>query len=110
MVGQEGQEVESVWIFERVLSLGVQKHSYKQDCLDKFLALGHKSLTVFGVLFFKDISCAFIWRPLTGEVRKAPRAIHKPWWWIGKSNVLHTYSHQICDHQQVLVIELMIVL
>ena len=53
------QEVESVWIFQRVLSLVVQKHTYKLDYQDKFLVLKHNSLTVFLRLFFKDISCAF---------------------------------------------------
>ena len=32
-------EVESVWIFQRVLSLVVQKHSYKLDYQDKSLVL-----------------------------------------------------------------------
>ena len=53
-----GQEVESGWIFHRVLSLVVQKHSYRLDCQDKFLVLRHSSLTVSYVCFFKDISCA----------------------------------------------------
>ena len=32
VVEHEGQEAESVWIFQTVLSLVVQKHSYMQDC------------------------------------------------------------------------------
>ena len=32
----EGKEVESGWIFQKVLSLVVQKHSYKLDFQDKF--------------------------------------------------------------------------
>ena len=37
----EGQAVESGWIFQKVLSLVVQKHSYKLDYQDKFLVLKH---------------------------------------------------------------------
>ena len=47
------QEVESVWIFQRVLSLMVQKHSCKLDYQDKFLVLKHSSLTVSCVCFSK---------------------------------------------------------
>ena len=32
----EGQEVESGWIFQKVLSLVVKKHSYKLDYHNKF--------------------------------------------------------------------------
>ena len=71
----EGQEVESDWIFQNVLSLVVQKHSYKLDYQDKFLVLKHSSLR----LFFKDISYAFAWRLVIGEVQKAPRAIRELW-------------------------------
>ena len=39
----EGQEIKSGWIFQNVLSLVVQKHSYKLDYLDKFLVLKHGS-------------------------------------------------------------------
>ena len=39
----EGQGVNSGWIFEKVLSLMVQKHSYKLDYQDKFLVLKHTS-------------------------------------------------------------------
>ena len=39
----EGQEVESGWIFQKVLSLVVQKQSYKLDYQDKFLILKHSS-------------------------------------------------------------------
>ena len=49
----EGQEVESGWIFQRVLSLVVQKHSYKLDHQDKFLVLKHSLLTVSCVCFSK---------------------------------------------------------
>ena len=37
----EGQMVESGWIFQKVLSLVVQKHSYKLDYQDKSLVLKH---------------------------------------------------------------------
>ena len=47
------QEVETVWIFQRVLSLVVRKHSCKQDYQDKFLVLKHSSLTVSCVCFSK---------------------------------------------------------
>ena len=33
----EGQEVESGWIFQNILSVVVQKHSYKLDYQDTFL-------------------------------------------------------------------------
>ena len=46
-----GQEVESGWIFQRVLSLMVQKHSCKLDFQGKFLVLKHSSLTVSSVCF-----------------------------------------------------------
>ena len=49
----EGQEVESVWIFQKVLSLVVQKHSCKRDYQDKFLVLKHSSLTVSCICFSK---------------------------------------------------------
>ena len=42
----EGQKVESGWIFQRVLSLLVNKHSYKLDYHDTFLVLKPCSLTV----------------------------------------------------------------
>ena len=42
----EGQKVESGWIFQRVLSLLVKKHSYKLDYQDTFLVLKPCSLTV----------------------------------------------------------------
>ena len=48
-----GQVVESGWIFQRVLSLMVQKHSYKLDYQEKFLVLKHSSLTVSCVCFSK---------------------------------------------------------
>ena len=43
MVKFEGQEVESGWIFQKVLSLVVHKHSYMLDYQDKFLGLKHSS-------------------------------------------------------------------
>ena len=46
-----GQEVESGWIFQRVLSLVLQKHSCKLDFQGKFLVLKHSSLTVSSVCF-----------------------------------------------------------
>ena len=49
----EGQEVETGWIFERVLSLVVQKHRYKLNYQDKFLVSKHSSLTVSCVCFSK---------------------------------------------------------
>ena len=52
-----GQEVESGWSFQRVLSLVVQKHSYKLDYQDKFLVL-KQFIDSFLRLFFKDIPCA----------------------------------------------------
>ena len=48
-----GKEVESGLIFERVLSLMVQKHSCKLGYQDKFLVLKHSSLTISGVCFSK---------------------------------------------------------
>ena len=45
--------MESGWIFQTVLSLVVQKYSYKLDCQDKFLVLKHSSLTVSCVCFSK---------------------------------------------------------
>ena len=45
------QEVESVWIFQKVLSLVVQKHSCQLDYQDKFLVLKHSSWTVSCVCF-----------------------------------------------------------
>ena len=39
----EGQEVESGWIFQNVLSLVVQKYSYKVNYPDKLLVLKHSS-------------------------------------------------------------------
>ena len=42
----EGQEVESGLIFQTVLCLVVQKHSYKLDYQDNFLVLKHSSLTI----------------------------------------------------------------
>ena len=48
-----GQEVESGWIFQRVLSLVAQKHSCKLDYQDKFLVVKHSSLTVSCVCFSK---------------------------------------------------------
>ena len=62
-----GQEVESGWIFQRVLSSVVQKYSYKPgyqdrslvlkysslDYQEKFLVLKHSSLTVSSVCFSK---------------------------------------------------------
>ena len=53
VVDFEGQEAESGWIFQRVLSLVVQKHSYKLDYQDKFLVLKYSSLTVSCVCFSK---------------------------------------------------------
>ena len=41
VVKLEGQEAESDWIFQNVLNLVDQKHSYKLDCQDKLLALKH---------------------------------------------------------------------
>ena len=49
----EGQEVESCWVSQKVLSLVVQKHSYKLNYQDKFLVLKHSSLTVSCVSFSK---------------------------------------------------------
>ena len=43
----------SGWIFQRVLNLVVQKHSFKLDYQDKFLVLKHSSLTVSCVCFSK---------------------------------------------------------
>ena len=48
-----GQEVESGWIFQRVLSLMVQKHSCKLDYQDKILVSKHSSLTVSCVCVLK---------------------------------------------------------
>ena len=48
-----GQEMESGWIFQRVLSLVVQKQSCKLDYQDKVLVLKHSSLTVSCVCFSK---------------------------------------------------------
>ena len=39
----KGQEVESGWVFQNVVSLVVQKHSYKLGYPDKFLVLKHSS-------------------------------------------------------------------
>ena len=39
----EGREVESGWIFNKVLSLVAKKHIYKLDYPDKFLVLKHSS-------------------------------------------------------------------
>ena len=49
------QDMESGWIFQRVLSLVVQKHSCRLDYQDKFLVLKHSLLTVFCVCFSKII-------------------------------------------------------
>ena len=49
------QEVESVWIFQRVLTLVARKHSCKLDYQDKFSVLKHSLLTVFCVCFSKII-------------------------------------------------------
>ena len=53
----EGQEVESGWIFQRVLSLVVQKHSYKLDYQDRFSVLKHSSLTVSCGCFSRHLLC-----------------------------------------------------
>ena len=50
------QDMESGWIFQRVLSLVVQKHSCRLDYQDKFLVLKHSSLTVSCVCFSQVIS------------------------------------------------------
>ena len=49
----EGQKVESGWIFQRVLSLVVQKHSYKLDYQDKLLVLKQSSSRVSCICFSK---------------------------------------------------------
>ena len=46
-----GQKVESGWIFQRVLSLVVKKHSCKLGYQDKFLVLKHSSLIVSCICF-----------------------------------------------------------
>ena len=48
-----GKEVESGWIFQRVLNLVAQKHSCKLDYQDQFLVLKYSSLTVSCVFFSK---------------------------------------------------------
>ena len=51
-----GQEVESGWIFQRVLNLVVQKHSCKLDYQDKFLVL-KQFIDSFLRLFFRHLLC-----------------------------------------------------
>ena len=63
---------------------GSLKHSCRVDCLDKILVLTQFIDNLLRLLF-KEISCASAYRLVTVEVRTAPRAVHKPWWWIGSS-------------------------
>ena len=53
------QEVESVWIFQRVLSLVVQKHSCKWGLSGQVFSFKTLFIDSFLRPFFKDISCAF---------------------------------------------------